>query len=79
MTEIIHERQINSKIKYTPLPANMLEDMENIIEKLKKTMLQKTHSVVKLLHSWMKIQMLLMHQAYGILVYYRFYSNNKTH
>lgn len=42
-------------------------------------MLQKTHSVVKLLHSWMKIQMLLMHQAYGILVYYRVYVNNKTH
>lgn len=34
MTETIHKRQFNAK--YNPLlSANMLEDMENIVEKLK--------------------------------------------
>lgn len=39
---------------------------------------KKICSVKKALHSWVKIQMWLMHQAYSIFIYYTFSFNNET-
>lgn len=47
--------------------------------KIEKTMLEKKIcSVKKALHSWVKTQMWLMHQAYSIFIYYTFSFNNET-